>query len=513
MTPERKYIHTSHYPCCFAFLVFVLSALLFALPERATLFTPSDAPVSNSIGDMVFDGNCLWVATGEGLSRACAGEIVWQHFLDGKSFSALCYAYGRIIAATAYDTIIGGESYPLGGGIEMTFTETESLNWTTLEPWQMTYSLDINLPGMLSYDIVAVADEEDTALWSANWYGGLSRSYDWGESWENILWSDSSYTVADSGYIVRTSIYPDRDSILAFYIENGSYHHRLLYAVCADTAAIPPIIFAGTASGIFSIQDTFWRRYRADTATGLTGNWCVALSVQYLQSGGRVIWAASRQVPDHSGEVDGICYSTDDGETWDTLATYIMCWNFAFGCGDKAFFACEQGLYRSDVVNAGDSIYATSFEKIDIVDNESGFVLPLDEMISVAVIGDTVWAGSDFGIAFSPNCGNTWKIVLHRDAPDWSKTYAFPSPFSPTTHGTMFFVFNNPILGDVKLSIFDFALDEVVSTLKTLPAGTKQMIQWDGIDKNGDYPANGIYHYRITLPDGTEMWGKFALIK
>ncbi len=495
------------------FFLTIFFCFCFAVPNRFSLASSSDAPISNSIGDIVFDGTCVWVSTGEGISRTCDGGQSWQHYLSGKSFSALCCKYGRIFAASAYDSAIGGDSYPVGGKLYRATIDGDGVHWDELQPWQMTLVPGLSFVAMLSYDMVLYADGGDTVLWSANWYGGLSRSYDWGETWENILWSDSSYNVADSGTIVDTVLYEDHDTIQAFVLENGGYYHRLFYAVTVDTAASPPIVFAGTAAGIFAIQDTLWWRSRADTATGLTGNWCVALAVQYLPSGQRIVWAASRAVPDNAGEIDGICYSTDDGITWDTLATGVMVWNFAFGCDNTAFFACEQGFYKADVVLEGDSVAPQSFEKIHIEDAEDGYALPLDQMISTAVVGETLWAGSDFGIAVSTNCGEEWKILFHSEDLGWNETYAFPSPFSPYVHGTMFFVFNNPSMGDVKLSVFDFSLDEIYSSVRKFPAGSKQMFQWDGVGSSGEYPPNGIYHYRITLPGGGELWGKFAILK
>ncbi len=494
----------------FAAIIVFLPDTSFSVPNCITTTMQSGAPASNSIGDIVYDGVCLWVATGDGISRTCDGGANWEHYLRGKSFSAMCYAYGRIFAEAAYDSEIAGTSYPVGEKLYWTIAHDNPIEWFELSPWQMTLVPDLSFSAMLSYDLVVTVDGGDTILWSANWYGGLSRSFDWGENWENILWSDTSYSVADSGIIQDTVIYEDKDSVLAFVLENGDYHHRLLYAVSADTSAEPPIVYCGTASGIFAIQDTVW--WRSRTAQGLTGNWCVALAVQYLSSGKTIVWAASRAVPDNADEIDAICYSTDNGLSWDTLATYVMCWNFSFGC-DGAFFACEDGFYRADVYEEGDSVVAENFEKIDIIDSESGFQLPLDEMISTYVVGDTVWAGSDFGLAFSPDCGENWTILFTPQSPEWNKTYVFPSPFSPNNHGAMFFVFDNPAYGEVQLKIFDFAIDEVFSTSDVYYAGTGKMFQWNGIGNNGKYPANGIYHYKITLPDGTELWGKFALLK
>ncbi|RKZ31130.1 hypothetical protein DRQ33_07280, partial [bacterium] len=172
-----------------------------------------------------------------------------------------------------------------------------------------------------------------------------------------------------------------------------------------------------------------------------------------------------------------------------------------------AFFACEQGFYRS--------VELDSIEKITIVDDETGMSLPLDQMISSALAGETLWVGSDFGLAYTlDGCGcESFKILFHRPDVAENNTYAFPSPFSPSQHGEIFFVFDNPLSGEVKLEIFDFAIDNVFTMTENVNKGDKAMIQWDGVDNNGEYPANGIYFYRITLPDGEKLWGKFALLR
>ncbi|RLG36661.1 MAG: hypothetical protein DRO01_07930 [Thermoproteota archaeon] len=86
---------------------------------------------------------------------------------------------------------------------------------------------------------------------------------------------------------------------------------------------------------------------------------------------------------------------------------------------------------------------------------------------------------------------------------------ARPNPFNSST--AIDFVV--PAAGEVKLEIFDFALDKLFETTQDFPKGEELMFQWDGKNADGEYPANGIYLYRITLPDGAELWGKFAFMQ
>jgi len=473
-------------------IVVVLSfSTAFAMPVSIN-YSDSLFQKSNSIGDMTWDGKCLWVATDDGISITCDGGLTWRHTLEGKSFSAMIYSYGRILAAASFDA---PTDVPVGDGLYRTFSDT--ILWEYFEPFQL------NLGGMLSYDIAVGIFGFDTIQYSANFYGGLTKSSDWCETYINIIWDYDSDTIEGFDGIVIDTLIPDiQDSIRKFWEFNNGSNDRRFFAVAIDTSVDTPVVYAGSAMGIFAIHgDKFTVAYPED---GLLGYWCVALKVQYTNTGS-VIWAASRAVNASAGETDGICYSTDYGVSWDTLAQDLWCWNMEF-VGDTAYFACEQGFYRS--------IALSEPEKITIVDSETGQYLPIDQMISVAAYSGTLWIGSDFGLARTTDGCQTFKIFLTREISDReNETYAFPSPFSPYQHGTIFFTFNNPQLGEVKLEILDFALDNLYTKTEVIDVQIGAIIQWDGKDKNGNYPANGIYHYRITRSDGKKLWGKFAFIK
>jgi len=512
---KKTYYNTPAFFLVSAFII-LFSCAIFAVPNRVSFSMASEAPISNSIGDIVYDGECIWVSTSEGMSRTCDDGESWEHFLINKSFSAMSYSYGRVLAVSAYDTVSAGDSYPVGEGLYWAYTDSASIEFQKLRPWQMTFIHDTSFYGMLSYDLTVAIDGMDTILWSANWYGGLSYSSDWGQTWRNILW-DYAFGTGDSGTVIDTVIPANYNSILSFIGDNGADYARLFFAVTVDTAVDTARVFAGTASGIYVIQDTlFWR---AEPDDGLLGRWCVALAVQYLSTGQHIVWASSRSVSE--GEGNGVCYSTNGGRTWDTLAVgaseetttlSLLCWNFAFGC-NAVFCLCEQGLFKADIYSTTDSLFIDSLREISITDSATGDHLPVDAMISAVVIDDRIWVGSESGLAYSFDCGTTWHIIFHGSLVEQGQTYAFPSPFSPYVHGALFFVLNSGVGGTVEIKIFDFAIEEVKNLTKTISAGEGQMVQWDGKDNDGKYPSNGIYFYRVKLPDGTELWGKFAMLK
>jgi len=477
-------------------IIVAFAQLCSSLPYAIDAAEANDERKSNSFGDLIFDGTCIWAATGEGLLRSCDGGRTWQTYLPEKSFSAFTYAFGKFMCASTYDSTIAGETVPIGEGFYMA-DNVEPIAFEKFTPWPFVLVSGLSFPALISYDILAVEyGDGDTAIFSANWYGGLSRSFDWGATWDHLFW----YTFyGDTAGTMTWDTVPEiRDSIREFVIDNNA-DNRKFFAVAADTAADTTVLVVGTADGIFSMKGYNYKR--GSTARGLTGDWCVALYVQYTEATS-VIWASSRAKAD--GQSDGICFSTDHGRTWDTLITGVTCWNIAEHAGEM-FFACEQGLYKAV---ARDTAVA-----LDIVDATTGIAAPVDVVISLASAGETLWVGTDFGIANSSDGGETFNLLFNIVEPVGSETYSFPSPFSPSHTDEMFIVFNSSTAGNVKLNIYDFTLDEIFSASKVFAAGDRLLFPWNGIANDGEYPANAIYFYRIELPSGEKLWGKFAFSK
>ncbi len=478
-----------------ALLIAAIAQISFAIPYAIDADAADNVRKSNSFGDLVFDGVCIWAATGEGLLKSCDGGSSWVTYLPSTSFSAFTYAYGKFMCASTYDSTIAGETVPIGEGFYVA-DNAEPIVFTKSTPWPFVLVSGVSFPALISYDLLAVEYNGDTAIFSANWYGGLSRSFDGGATWDHLFWY--AFYGDTAGTMTWDTVPAIRDSIREFVIDNNA-DNRKFFAVAADTAADTTVLVVGTADGIFSVKGYNYKR--GSTARGLTGDWCVALYVQYTEATS-VIWASSRAKAD--GQSDGISFSTDHGRTWDTLITGVTCWNIAEHAGE-IFFACEQGLYKA--------IARDSAVKIDIIDATTGIAAPVDVVISVASAGEKLWVGTDFGIANSSDGGETFNLLFNIVEPVGSETYAFPSPFSPSHTDEMFFVFNCPIAGEVKLSVYDYALEEVFAASKVFAAGDRLLFPWDGVAKNGEYPANAIYFYRIELPSGDKFFGKFAFSK
>jgi hypothetical protein len=68
--------------------------------------------------------------------------------------------------------------------------------------------------------------------------------------------------------------------------------------------------------------------------------------------------------------------------------------------------------------------------------------------------------------------------------------------------------------GNVSVTIHDFNLDIVAEVVKDkpFPSGSRNRVQWDGKDKKGGLPDNGVYFIRTETP-GKTFWGKVMLIR
>ena len=63
--------------------------------------------------------------------------------------------------------------------------------------------------------------------------------------------------------------------------------------------------------------------------------------------------------------------------------------------------------------------------------------------------------------------------------------------------------------GAIKVTIYDFAMSEVVEQPAITRGPGFQYEPWDG-RKNGTIVANGTYFYKIERPEG-EVWGKLIV--
>jgi hypothetical protein len=208
-----------------------IAAVLFtALPAFGwmafSLSQPFDTLADNTVVDIVYDGTYVWLATGNGLSGTRDNGATWRSFNSTNGFtrssvSALAATGSRLWVATSHDTASpsSGELVPAGGGVQITDNFGDD--------WRLAAPKSLSSPGMLAYDLAPY----DSSIWAACFYGGLLRSLDRGETWQNIFVD----TTLKNDFEGKTN------NLLA-----GRYFSALVDPYHDDSV----IVWAGTAEGV-----------------------------------------------------------------------------------------------------------------------------------------------------------------------------------------------------------------------------------------------------------------------
>ena len=106
---------------------------------------------------------------------------------------------------------------------------------------------------------------------------------------------------------------------------------------------------------------------------------------------------------------------------------------------------------------------------------------------------------------------------------DVNSVYAYPNPFSPFTHnqlgsdGYVRFNIGNIVNNEVKLDIFNFAMEKVHSEVYNLNS-YYGALKWNGRDQLGNHVANGVYFIRLNYASSKNQspgdnWTKLIVVK
>jgi len=454
---------------------------------------------SNSIIEVKYDGQNIWIGTGEGLAVSSDDGETWVKYdssngLNATSVSAVAASPGLVWVTTSGYEIVEGDLIPIGMGLNKGIICPDTVVWSSHNPEQATWY------GKITYDLALL----DTVIYAACFYGGLIRSTDGGATFENIF-PDSA---AEYDYV--NEIYAE---------ENNRFFSVMIDTLSPDTV----IVYGGTAEGInkfiyhtsMAEADTVFHYYRGDTLTQidvqLPGNFVVALGVQNFK-GQKILWAGCR--PALAGGAYAIAKSADGGASWMNIFPDQECWNFSFQQDSIVWAATGDGLHRSYDLGAN----WETFTYMRDTENPNVF-LEGNSFYSVEVVGDTVWAGGSDGLVKTTDGGVTWRVYRAYIPIDESgvESYAYPVPFSTRRGDGIVRVHYKPESNtNITIKIYDFALDLVKTVVsgKPVSAGVEYDDDfWDGKNSEGDEVANGVYFYNIDMDDGTQLWGKIVLLK
>jgi len=358
--------------------------------------------LKNSINDIHYDGKVLWVATQNGLQASVDLGKSWFGYdtTSGLNSNAVFCLTGdtSFFWVGLYDE---EETYPLPllpslTGADFNYTTDYGANWTISHPDQgQASSLD-----RFAFNIALV----DTTVWASCGKGGLIRTFDRGETWENVFVDTSAERRYKGGKL------QDKDIFTSLAVDTFT----------VDTT----IVWAGTRNGIYKFiyttsdsADTVIRKLYFELEEGsgslLAQGPTVILSIGVQRyDSHNVIWASGYwwlgSYPPGSALVHPMAYkSTDGGETWNSYLDGIQVRDFAF-LDSTVWAATHEGLKKS-------SDGGKNWDTFEIVDSTSGELIIPSQFTSVCVVPDTadtiIFVGSVDGLAKSKDDGVTWEVT------------------------------------------------------------------------------------------------------
>jgi len=541
-----------------------VGADLSSLPQRLHQdepMPPLSGLVGTGIGDVVWSGRYLWVATERGLARwdPARGDglspIHWVTYTEDNGLgrgavSALDAVGDTVWAATLFDSTRADLDRPPQVGSGLSFSTNGGATWGHIANEAIFDTLvpgfELGPPTAVNNACFGLSIDGDT-IWAAFFAGSTVRSRDHGRTWERVLPDGApsivfhvADTSADSLWLMADSLEqaggdPARIAELvtaADSVASQAYLHRT-FAV----EAYGDTIWIGTAGGITRSLDggqafsTTKVRFDANgrIAPGnISANWVVAIQRQIEPNGSSVVWAGTK-VADGPGQVDGLSRTRDHGETWTFNwpgNTPAFAWDFGFA-PEAVWAAAERGLFTSADGGA-------TWDSVAVVDAAAG------EYLRGAFVGvETVpledgtaalWVGADNGLARSLDGGATWRILsfpIRTPSVVDDKTigegglidssvhtYAAPNPFAPSRDERCRIVYSLSRDAEVTIELFDFSSRRVRVVLdgEARPGQENHREGWDGTDDDGDQVANGVYFYRLETDRGDRAFGKLVVL-
>ncbi|MEK9138069.1 MAG: hypothetical protein AAB393_13160, partial [Bacteroidota bacterium] len=452
-------------------------------------------PPSNSVSHIATRNTLLWIGTGKGLARSASGGRTWESFRSLPQFAtpgifAVDIQGDTVWASTGFTKEVSDQNVQTGSGY--TYSIDNGTTWSHLpqpldRPGDSLVAYGGNtikfLPIIVpEQNVTFDVDVTDSAVWIASWSSGIRRLKGFDSSWQRIVLPSQS----------RNTISPS-DQLGSYVIDPRKDNNFLGFSVFAQNDST---IWAGTAGGINRSSDggLSWAKFNTlNQQAHILGNWVVAIKGQPLGTGYRV-WCTNWKADLDPNEQYGVSYTDDDGRIWKNFLHGIKAYNFAFR-DSIAYVATEEGLYRT--ADGGRSWNRSG----TIIDQRTGQRITSKSFFSVGVIGDTVFCGTDDGLARTIDnathpFGATWEVVrAYQPVGKTSTTYAYPNPFSPSQESVRFHYGTGGVTASITLEIFDFGMNRVRTVVKDAQrAGSQEYDEiWDGSDDSRRQVANGVY--------------------
>ncbi len=488
--------------------------------------------LSNSVTDIFFVGDTMWIGTGKGLSRSVDGGRTWKNYYGTPEFgkedvSAIAVFKNQIWVATAHSVVIDDKSLPEGSGIRYSsdggttwqvFPQPVDVNNVDTLVWNSKSTVDsynwnpksvIRALGItttiqnLTYDISA----NDSAVWIASWAGMVRKSTDKGKTWNRVILPPDS----------RSSISPNDSLVFDLSPSQGKLglERNLNHSGFSVLAEDNNTIWVGTAGGINKTTDggKSWLKFsHQNQIEPISGNFVVALAKQKFGTK-NILWAATINA-EGNDEKRGVSFSDDGGVSWKTTLLGEFTHNFGIK-NDIVYAVTDNGIFRS--TDFGNSWSTTG----TIQDPSNKQRIASTKFYSSAPQGDTVFFGGNDGLIktidnSSVPFGSAWKILrASQSVSGTHSTYAFPNPFSPDDEVVRLHYAVSKITSRVTIRIFDFGMNLVRTVIQNVTRnGNAEYDEiWNGKTDAQQQVVNGVYFYEIIIDDEQPMWGKILVLQ
>lgn len=356
---------------------------------------PVDKKLKNSITDMAFDGKLIWVATQNGLYTSSDYMSTYVRFdtVNGLNSNGVFCLGGdsTLMIAGLYreeKTVPLPLFFPLTGA-DFCITSDFGSTWSASHPSQGQASAVDKFP----MDIVKM----DTVIWAACGKGGLIRSFDRGQNWENVFTDTAAQRRFQEGELLRQDIFT---------------------SLAIDTTSGMTMVWAGTEDGIFKFiyinnEFVFALHYDLPSEPHLDYPFMVNIVEIQKYDNHTNLWVSGAFVQNEgpwppNGANGSITYkTTDGGETWKSYLEGIQARDFSFW-DTTVWVATQEGLKRSK--DGGEH-----WDNFEIIDSTTGDLLIPSYFTSVLTgldpAGATVLVGSSDGLAVSIDEGKTWTVT------------------------------------------------------------------------------------------------------
>ncbi len=464
---------------------------------------------------MASRSDLLWIGSSKGLARTADGGRTWESFRDLPAFTRPGIFSIAVLGDTVWSSCgfvrdVSGTSVQTGDGYA--FSTDNGATWT-----HRPQTLDGRGDSVVQYGtnrisfLPVVVNEQnvtfdialsDSQVWIASWASGLRHSSDFGATWTRVVLPSD----------LRNSIAPG-DSLAGYTVDPRRSNNFLAFSVYLQDDTT---VWAGTAGGVNRSTDggVSWKKFTTlNQLSPILGNWVIAIAGQPLAAGGTRIWTANWQADLDPGEKFGISTTEDGGRLWKTFLEGIRVYSFAVR-DSVVYAATDDGIYRTD--NAGRT-WTRSGSIVDAVTRQR---ITTRTFYSVAVIGDTVYAGGSDGMvrtidnAQSP-FGTSWQILRTYRPASGGTTYAYPNPFSPDDEAVRLHYATGGGAATVTVEIFDFGMNRVRTLARDAErnGGPEFDELWNGRDDANSLVTNGVYFYRVVVSGGDPVWGKVMVLQ